>query len=186
MTDIDTVRLIVADPAQFDRAEAAGDGVSTQFPLPNAPVVAGTVSVWVDNVPTITFTLDPRLGMVTLTAPPADGVLVVVTYQWSILLDADIDSFLTLEGGDIRLAAAQALDTIASSEVMVQKRITILDLQTDGPATARELRAHAKALREQAPVSGEQDGLVDYAELALPPFGDRDYYLNELRRAGDL
>jgi hypothetical protein len=64
--------------------------------------------------------------------------------------DTDIDAFLTLAGQNVRLAAAEALDTMASNEVMVSKVIRTQDLQTDGAKVAAELRARAATLREQA------------------------------------
>ena len=85
-----------------------------------------------------------------------------------LFTDAQINAFLTLESGNVRLAAAQALDTIASSEALVSKKIRTQDLQTDGPAVAAELRERAAALREQAdtidPATGEPFAfdIVDY------------------------
>lgn len=64
--------------------------------------------------------------------------------------DNEITAFLTLEAQNVRMAAAQALDTIASNEVMVSKVIRTQDLQTDGSKVAAELRARATSLREQA------------------------------------
>lgn len=65
-----------------------------------------------------------------------------------LLTDVQINAYLSMEGS-VKRAAAQALDTIASSEAMVSKKIRTLDLQTDGPAVAAELRARAKELRDQ-------------------------------------
>jgi hypothetical protein len=178
-TDLETVRLIIADPPQFDRAVDTGDGVNTQILLPNAPVITGTVSAWVGAAPTIPAAIDERLGLITFVPPAGDGIDVTITYQWQILLDDDLQTFLDLEGGNIKRAAAQALDTIASSEAMVQKRITLLDLQTDGPATANALRQHAKDLRREAEdeiAVADADGLIDYAEMVLPPFTTYPYY----------
>ena len=83
----------------------------------------------------------------------------------------EIAGFLALTGGSVLLAAAHALDTIASSEAMVSKKITTQDLQTDGPAVAAELRAHAKALRAQA--AAEVDALTDVSafEIVEAPYG---------------
>jgi len=173
MSNLTDVRLIIADPPQFDRAVAKGDGISVQFPLPNVPVVTGTVSVWVGGIATVPTLVDVRTGVVTLAVPPILNVEVVISYNWAVLLDGDIDAFLALEGSNVKLAAAQALDTIASSEAMVQKRITLLDLQTDGPATARALRDHASALRKQVAVAlaiVDPEGMFDIAEIAIPPF----------------
>ncbi len=73
--------------------------------------------------------------------------------------DPEVESFLRMEEQDVRRAAAMALETMARNETLVQKRIRILDLQTDGPAVAKELRESAKGLREQA---DEEEGGFDY------------------------
>lgn len=79
-----------------------------------------------------------------------------------------IEDFLGLEGGHVKLAAAQALDSIAVSEVLVSKVIKTQDLSTDGAKVAAELRARAKELRRQV-VDGEgsDDGgfeIVDFVD----------------------
>lgn len=83
-----------------------------------------------------------------------------------LLQDADITAMLEMEGGSVKRAAAQALDTIASSEALVSKKIRTQDLQTDGPAVAAELRARAVALRQQADQDDEVTGggldIVDF------------------------
>jgi hypothetical protein len=88
--------------------------------------------------------LDPAtaIGRVRLLATDLDEVA-------PLLSDAQVQALLDLEAGRVRRAAAQALDTIASSEALVSKKIRTLDLQTDGPAVAAELRARARSLREQ-------------------------------------
>lgn len=77
-----------------------------------------------------------------------------------ILTNDQIGSFLTLEDDNIKLAAAQALDAIASSEALVSKKIRTQDLSTDGPAVAKALREHAVLLRAQA-----YDGDEGYVEI---------------------
>lgn len=64
--------------------------------------------------------------------------------------DARIESFLALNKDNVRLAAADVLDAIADNEILVAKKIRTEDLQTDGPAVGKELRAHADSLRAQA------------------------------------
>ena len=51
--------------------------------------------------------------------------------------------------GDLKPAAAQLLDRVAGSELLLSKKITSQDLTTDGVAVARELRALAQQLRDQ-------------------------------------
>lgn len=162
------VRTIIADKYQYDRAVMIADGIAVDYALPNSPVKANSEKVYKDGVlqtdPTH-YTINDDLGIVTFVSAPAANVQVVVTCQWSILSDDDITTFETLEG-DVKLASAMALDTIASSEALVQKVIRILDLSTDGAAVADSLRAHAKTLREQVTVEleAEGDGAFDWAE----------------------
>ena len=78
-----------------------------------------------------------------------------------LFTDTEITRFLTISAGDQFRAAALALDTIAANEVLVAKRIETHGLTLDGPAVAKELRAQAKSLREQALVDDtEGDFLI--------------------------
>lgn len=67
-----------------------------------------------------------------------------------LLTDAQVTSFLTLNSANTRLAAADALEAIAVSEVLVSKKIRTQDLTTDGPAVAAELRRLAALHRDLA------------------------------------
>lgn len=62
----------------------------------------------------------------------------------------EIAAFLTLEGDNVKLAAAQALDTIADDEALTSKAIRSQDLTTDGAKVAAILRARAATLRADA------------------------------------
>lgn len=93
----------------------------------------------------------------------------------AVLQDEDIDAFLDMEG-DVRLAAAQALDTIATSEALVQKVLKTMDVQTDGAKLAEALMKRAAALRTQAAtVDEDADDQFAVAEFADPVFGRRDW-----------
>lgn len=91
--------------------------------------------------------------------------------------DAEIDAFLSMNTG-VRLAAAAALEVIAASEVLVLKKIVNLDLETDGPAVARELRELAKQLRAQ----DSSIGAFDIAEQIHDDFTLREYWLKQAQR----
>ena len=84
----------------------------------------------------------------------------------AIFSDEEITAFLTLNASNTLRAAAMALDTIASSEVLVLKVIRLLDLTTDGAKVADALRKHAASLREQAVL--EDEGF-DIAEMVFNP-----------------
>lgn len=66
----------------------------------------------------------------------------------AIFDDDTIASVLEFEGHP-KLAAAQLLDRIAVTEVLLSKKITTQDLSTDGPAVAEALRKLAAQLRQQ-------------------------------------
>lgn len=74
--------------------------------------------------------------------------------------DKEIQAFLDLRG-TIHLAAATALRSIAGNEAQVSKRITFLELKTDGPAVAKELRELAKSYEET------EDDDADFAVARL-------------------
>jgi hypothetical protein len=127
----------------------------------------GTFVVRASLIGALPITTDPTtaIGKVRLLCTDLDEVQPLFT-------DAQISALLSLESNNVRLAAAQALDTIATSEALVSKKIRTQDLQTDGPAVAKELRERAKALREQAdnidPDTGEPFAfdIVDFDPLA--------------------
>ncbi len=99
--------------------------------------------------------------------------------------DGDVQAFLNLNSGVVRYAAAQALDVIATNEVLVQKRIRTLDLQTDGPTEAQWLHALAQALRTQESEGlGDPTGMQDYAEMVPDAFSARLRVINQWLRQG--
>lgn len=122
------------------------------------------------------FTYDPSTpsGRVRLLATDTDS-------SNAIFQDNEIDAFLAMEGDSVKRAAATALDQIASSEALIQKRIKLLDLQTDGPAVATALRAHAALLRTQAD-DEETTGAFDYAETVVNQFSARERLWNQVLR----
>ncbi|PSS42908.1 hypothetical protein C6401_15220 [Arthrobacter woluwensis] len=83
-----------------------------------------------------------------------------------IFTDEMITGYLSLAEWNVHRAAASCLRTIATSEVLLSKKIRTQDLQTDGPAVAAELRAQAAALDEQA-----ADGDTFFEIVPLCPYG---------------
>lgn len=74
-----------------------------------------------------------------------------------LLVDETLRAYLTLNGyaeepraSAVFRSAADALEAIAVSEVLISKKITTQDLSTDGPAVARELRELAAQFRRRA------------------------------------
>jgi hypothetical protein len=79
-----------------------------------------------------------------------------------VFSDEELDAFLGSDDDDWRLAAADAIDTIALNEALVLKIIRTLDLQTDGARLAESLSKQADRLRAQV------DGDGGFA-IARPP-----------------
>jgi hypothetical protein len=159
------LRVAVASPVQYPAAgwwvrhwtvTGVGAGVEDdRFYVAASPVAAAPINA------------DPTtdVGMTRLLCTDVNATAPIFT-------DDQIAAFLTLEGS-VRLGAAVALETIASCEALISKKIRTEDgLSTDGPAVAAELRARAKTLREQAAAAGEGD--VGFAFDIVPawtPYG---------------
>ena len=160
MSDLSQVRNIIGDPFLYDRAAATGDNTTKEYAVPNTPVKPSTETVSVNGVVKADpgdYSLDDGLGLITfVVAPPLDED-VVITYQHSLLSDAQLQEFLDVEANDVKMASAQALDSIASTQALILKKIKVLDLTTDGPALAKALRDQAESLRKQAQSSPEFD-----------------------------
>ena len=172
-----TVRALTNDKAQYDRFNASGDGVTVDFALPNSPVVDGSQKVYVAGTlktEVTDYTIDNDLGLVTFVTAPVNAAAIVVNYRHTLISDADIETFLTLDGSDYR-AAATCLETMATNQVMVLKAMKLLDVQTDGAKVAAELRARAQQLRASAAEADDAtaDGW-DVIELVTNDFSARE------------
>ena len=85
--------------------------------------------------------------------------------------DDEIDAYLSMASSSVFKAAAYALFTIAANETLVQKRIKLLDLSTDGPAEAEALRKLAKEYQAAAETEDlAATGGFDWAELVYDQF----------------
>lgn len=94
-----------------------------------------------------------------------------------LLSDEMLTGYLALNGApadeaepaswSVKRAAADALDAIATSEVLVSKAIKTLDLSTDGAKVAAELRAQAVARRKAADEeeAASEDGFFGVVEF---------------------
>lgn len=93
-----------------------------------------------------------------------------------IFNEDEVQAFLNLEPSHLYRAAALALRTLASNEALVQKRIKYLELETDGPATAKALLEAAKGLEERADKAEDDDVLPAFASMG-GDFTSRDQRL---------
>jgi len=166
MSAIDTIRALISDKPLYAREVIALDGVQVDCQVSNFPMVVGTVIITPSLSP-ITSTPEEDTGVIVFSAAPAVGNI-TVSYRHVLISDEDIQAFIDLEASadsaDLRLPAADALDAIANNQALIQKKIKLLDLETDGPALAKALRERAKSLRDQVFSDEMQVSDFDVAE----------------------
>ena len=66
-----------------------------------------------------------------------------------VFTDEEIGGFLAIENNSVHMAAAQALDTIASDMAILYKHIEVMDVVVDAASTAKALYKQADMLRRQ-------------------------------------
>lgn len=83
-----------------------------------------------------------------------------------VFTDTELRTFLALEGGVIKLAAAQAIDTNADDQALASKVLRTQDVTTDGAKLAQVLHARAEQLRNQhaKALEGADDGFFGIVE----------------------
>ena len=86
-----------------------------------------------------------------------------------IFSDGQIAGFLAIERGNIKRAAASAVDVIATDEALVLKVIKTDDKETDGSKLLKELSARAVRLRADADREELGDTGFDLAEFTFDP-----------------
>jgi hypothetical protein len=99
--------------------------------------------------------------------------------------DSEITAFLTLNGGVVRLAAAQALEDKAARAAIVQGVTTIEGISVNGTAVAATLTAQAAELRRQyyEGDDGSTGSPIDWAEMVFDDFSYRDRLLGSWLRS---
>lgn len=85
-----------------------------------------------------------------------------------IFTDDEMESFLELSNGNVYNAAADALDAIAANAAYTLKVLTILDVTTNGQATAEAIRASAAALRAKADADAANTIVCGVANVVTP------------------
>jgi|SRR6478609_7480146 len=101
------------------------------------------------------------LGLVRALIPdiePLDNPVDPTQAPEYLFSDGHLIALLGLNGGSIRLAAADACDVLGTSEGLISKVITTEDLKTDGAKLMAQFLARAVSLRKQA---ADTDALVE-------------------------
>lgn len=86
--------------------------------------------------------------------------------SWFALQDEEIQVFLDINDNNIRLAAADCLDTIAADRALVQGVTETLDLKVDGAKLLDSLMKRAATLRELG-YNEDAFGIVEFGDLTV-------------------
>lgn len=187
MSSISIIRSLIQDQPILVQETLALDGAQLSRRMTYWPLVGSTVVITSLSAPS---SIDQQSGLLTWTVAPAVGSY-LFQYATVNLLDSTIQDFIDLQVSDgndandtdaLRLAAADALDAIASSQALVQKKIMLLDLKTDGPAVADALRAHATTLRELVFNGRDSEPAFDIIEQINDLAGYREKILKDAFR----
>jgi len=117
MAIIDELRLKILDRPQvvLDERVGTGDGSTTIFRLRHVPVLADSQTIRVGGVAKsegVDYTLDDASGKLTFIQAPADGDAITASYDFAAFADSDLQAFLDASGGNLALAAGEALTTL--------------------------------------------------------------------------
>ena len=63
--------------------------------------------------------------------------------------DEDIQTILDMEDNELKLTAASCLEIMATKMVAILKKVSLMDLSTDGTVVSAEFRKLAASLRKQ-------------------------------------
>lgn len=158
LTDIERVRIKIADKSSIVREIDEGDGVARVFKLGNENVMASpALQVWVNDILQTDpgdYSVDLTNGIVTFTAAPTLNIDIVFQYYWTLFTDNEIQDFLDENGGSVNIASAKLLFALAANAALIAKRSTLAggsglgSITEDTSVAARELRATANGLIE--------------------------------------
>ena len=166
---IQRIRSLIQDLPVLVQETLTLDGAQKVARLTYFPVIGTSVTGYTFAAPTI----DEQSGLLSWASAPG-AASYSVQYQFVQLLDATIQDFIDITNdpdADIRLIAAQALDSIAVSMALILRKAELLDLKLDGPALAKAIHDMADSLRTQVYSTAYNDSTFDIAEQINEVFG---------------
>ena len=120
MATINDLRSKIYDKPQvvLDDRIGTGDGVRINFLTRYSPVMDGTLTVTVGGVPQIEdtdYTFDYSTGLIAFATQPDADDIILADYSYAAFTDEELQAILDSNGGNINLAAGEALTTLLSS-----------------------------------------------------------------------
>lgn len=92
-----------------------------------------------------------------------------------LFTDEEISAYLTINGGNVKLAAADACDAIGTDKALQLLVLKTDDKQTDGAKLLSAFVGRAKQLRAQAKEDAESNMVFD---VVYPSFEPTDWAVN--------
>jgi hypothetical protein len=158
LTDIEAVRLKIADRPLLHRESAEGDASSTEFRLDNSPIqTLPAPMVWMNNgllTENVNYTVDYTQGVITFASAPLLGADLIFQYTSVVFSDTEIQYYLDTKG-NVTLASVELLYAWAADAARGAYKESrsggggIGSVTVDTSVKARELRATADALKRQ-------------------------------------
>lgn len=87
----------------------------------------------------------------------------------TLFTDPEIETYLTIAGGNVLRAAAYAMIAIGNSEALISKVIRTQDLQTNGAQVADAFRKSAESLMKRA---DDEDAKNDRGYFEIIDYGE--------------
>jgi len=162
MATVEELRLKILDRPQVVLGERVGTGDANRdvFRLLRVPVMQNSVAIYLDGVvktEDTDYVLNYATGKLTFTSAPGDGVSITADYEFATFSDIDLENFLENSGGNLSLAAGQALTSLVAdrSRLVTWSRG---DMKIDYDRLRKDL--HDVARRFYAQGASESDGAV--------------------------
>ncbi|MCX6646200.1 MAG: DUF2460 domain-containing protein [bacterium] len=171
MATIEQLRLKILDKPQVILGEnvGVGDGSTTAWKLRLVPVMEGTVTVYAageELTEDEDYSLDYETGVITFETAPDEGDSIAADYSFAAFSDDDLQGFLDEAGGNLALAAGNALMSLLADRTRMvswskgEGKIDYGQLRKDISDTAKRF------LRQGMSESGARTDEVDWEEVA--------------------
>lgn len=113
MTDLELIRLKLADNFKFAFDSQETDGETTIFKLSHGNIDEDTFELSLDdsNVDTSLYTVDYDRGIIVFDSPPDTGKILEATYDYTIFSDSEINSLLSMYT-DVNVVMVELIDIL--------------------------------------------------------------------------
>lgn len=165
LTNLERLRLGVADRARNFSDGAIGDGSTLVFQLSAFPIVSGSTTVYHDGVAVSTgFTIDNTAGRITYTVVPGNGVVITIIGQATVFSDTELNDVLTRKSNDIRASTIEVIEWLMVDASLRFRWATSQGLEVDERTVYEHLSDLYERLLKQQVVDDFTGDAVRWAD----------------------